>query len=490
MAAMIAPALIRTTSISIPVRKSWAYLLKGLHFSDATFVACTNFARGIVLSQLENLDRGTLILHDTDGSKRVFGAPASTGVFNQDLNGMASPLEKDQLHMKRAPTVELHIHSPSAWPRILLANDMGFAEAYMLGEISCSDLSAFFRLFILNSTVSTFSPLSTLISTITTPLHRLSNTKEQALLNAQSHYCQSNALFAAFLDPTMTYSAPLWLPLSDPGSAMDTLEAAQLRKLHYTIAAARIKAGDHVLEIGTGWGSFAIEAVRKTGCRVSTITLSSEQADVARQRVKEAGLEEKIEVLVCDYRHVPLPEGGRGRFDKLVSIEMIEHVGAEYLDTYFACVNRYLKVEGGIAVLQSSTIPEGRYEGYKRRTDFIQRYIFPGGHLPTVSALVGSIDRASKGRLVVEDIKSVSGHYVAALRLWRERFLDNWESVIRPALREKKPDMTDADMDVFKRKFVYYFGYSEAGFATKTLGCVSITVGREGAVELIDDIPM
>ena len=288
----------------------------------------------------------------------------------------------------------------------------------------------------------------------------------------------------------MTYSAPLWLPLSDPGSAADTLEAAQLRKLHYTIAAVRIKKSDHVLEIGTGWGSFAIEAVRKTGCRVLTITLSSEQADVARQRVKEAGLEEKIEVLVCDYRHVPLPEKGKRRFDKLVSIEMIEHVGAEYLDTYFACVDRYLKVDGGIAVFQSSTIPEGRYEGYKRRTDFIQRYIFPGGHLPRVSALVGSIDRASKGRLVVEDIKSVSGHYVAALRLWKEKFLGNWEKVIKPALREKKPGLIDAEIEMFRRKFEYYFCYSEAGFAAKALGDVSITVGREGAVELIDDIPM
>ena len=271
---MIAAALIHTTSILIPLWKSWAYLLKGLYFSDAIFVACADFARRIVLSQLQDLEHGTLILHDTDGSKRVFGAPASTDVFNEDLNGMASPLGKDQLHMKQAPTVELHIHSPSAWPRSLLANDMGFAEAYMLGEISCSDLPALFRLFILNSANPTSSTLSTLISTITASLHRLSNTKEQALANAQSHYCQSNALFAAFLDPTMTYSATLWVPLSDPRSAMDTLEAVQLRKLHYTITAARIKAGDHVLEIGTGWGSFAIEAVRKTGCRVSTIRLA------------------------------------------------------------------------------------------------------------------------------------------------------------------------------------------------------------------------
>lgn len=287
-----------------------------------------------------------------------------------------------------------------------------------------------------------------------------------------------------------TYSAPLWLPLSDPGSAIDTLEAAQLSKLHYTIAAARIKAGEYVLEIGTGWGSFAIEAVRQTGCRVSTITASSEHANLARQRVREAGFEEEIEVLVCDYRHTPLPVGGNGRYDKLVSIEMIEHVGAEYLDTYFACVDRCLKVDGGIAVFQCSTIPEGSYEGYKWRRDSIQRYIFPGGHLPTVSASVASIDRMSKGGLVVEDIKSVIGHYVTALRLWREKFLRNWEEVILPVLREKKPGMTDADMEVFRRKWVYYFSYSEAGLATKTLGDVSITVGREGAVVLVDDIPM
>ena len=470
--------------------ESWTSLLRISSLSDAMFAASTNVARRIVLQQLQTLNHGLLILHDTDGSEHVFGAPSNNGVRSRGFDAAAIPLEEGQLHKKRAPAIELHVHSPSAWRRIVLANDIGFAEAYMLGEVSCSDLPAFFRLFINVTTTFPASILSTLTSIITTPLHRLSNTKDQALSNAQSHYSLSNSMFAAFLDPTMTYSAPLWLPLSDPGSAIDTLEAAQLRKLHYTIAAARIKAGEHVLEIGTGWGSFAIEAVRRTGCRVTTITASSEQADLARRRVREAGFEGEVVVLLCDYRHVPLPHGGKGRYDKLVSIEMIEHVGAEYLDTYFACVDRYLNVDGGIAVFQCITMPEGRYEGYKRRRDFIQRYIFPGGHLPTVSLLVASIDRGSKGRLVVEDIKSVSGNYVMALRLWRERFLDSWEKVILPALREKKPGMTDTDMDVFRRKYVYYFSYTEAGFASKTLGDVSITVGREGTLELMDDIPM
>lgn len=156
----------------------------------------------------------------------------------------------------------------------------------------------------------------------------------------------------------MTYSAPIWLPVSHPDSGLDTLEAAQLRKLRYTISAARIKKSDHVLEIGTGWGSFALEAVRRTGCRITTLTLSSEQAALARERIEKAGLADRIEVLVCDYRHAPLPDMKRGRYDKIVSIEMIEHVGAAYLNTYFGCVDRYLKLDAGIAVFQSITIPK------------------------------------------------------------------------------------------------------------------------------------
>jgi cyclopropane-fatty-acyl-phospholipid synthase len=153
-------------------------------------------------------------------------------------------------------------------------------------------------------------------------------------------------------------------------------------------------------------------------------------------------------------------------------------------------VDRYLKTDGGIAVFQVITIPEGRYEGYKTRVDFMQRYIFPGGEMPTVSGLIASVDRASKGKLVVEDVKSVSGHYARALREWREMFLRRWEDDIKPALKGRKPDMTVVDMDIFRRKWEYYFSYCEAGFATKTLGDVSITVGREGAMELIEDIPM
>jgi cyclopropane-fatty-acyl-phospholipid synthase len=456
--------------------------LEWLPFSQTIRTVSADLARKIVLGQLPTLSHGTLVIHEPDGSKNVYGA----SLVSKITTSIISEEEK----LKRTPVVELRIRSPAAWTRMLFANDIGFAEAYMLGEITCDDLTAFFRLFILNASVFTHASalLSTINNTLTAPLYRLTNTTEQALLNAQSHYSLSNDVFASFLDPTMTYSAPLWLQLSDPASSTDTLETAQRRKLTYTIASARIKASDHVLEIGTGWGAFAIEAVGQTGCRVTTITLSSEQAILANERIRKAGLEKSIEVLVCDYRHVPLARNATEKYDKIVSIEMIEHVGPGFLDTYFQCIDRYLKVEGGIAVFQVITIPEARYEGYKSRSDFIQRYIFPGGHLPTVSGMVSSIDRASKGRLVVESITSVSGHYVRALREWREKFLAISDSDLANAL--KGTISHSVDIGLFRRKWEYYFCYCEAGFATKTLGDVSITVGREGATELIDDIPM
>jgi len=470
----------------------WASLFAWIPFSQTVCTTIGMATRQLILGQLPPLRHGSLTIHELGASKLVLGGQPITRETASSFASSAKtarPSENPQ-RPARALDVELYIHSPSAWTRILFSNDIGFAESYMLGEISCNDLPSFFRLMIFNSTTLTPSSniFSKLANMVTSPLYCLSNTPSQALLNAQRHYSLSNDLFAAFLDTTMTYSAPIWLPLSDPASANDTLESAQLRKLQYTITAARIQASDHVLEIGTGWGSFAIEAVARTGCRVTTITASSEQALLARERIREAGFESSIKVLVCDYRQVPIPPGGR--YDKVVSIEMIEHVGAAYLDTYFGCVERYLKIDGGIAVFQVITMPEGRYEGYKSRRDFIQRYIFPGGHLPTVSGLVASINGASNGRLVVEDVKSVSGHYVRALREWRKRFQDISDEALEKALKGTKSEMGKLEIGIFRRKWEYYFCYCEAGFATKTLGDMSITVGREGAMGLLDDIPM
>ena len=258
-------------------------------------------------------------------------------------------------------------------------------------------------------------------------------------------------MFAAFLSKDMTYSCPIWLPTSDSKSLLQTLEDAQNLKLQYFIQAAKIKATDHVLEIGTGWGSFAIAAVNTTGCQVTSLTLSHEQKELAEERIAAAGLQSHVEVLLCDYRALPTP--AEGLYDKVVSIEMLEAVGREYLDMYFACINKLLKKNGGIAVFQCITMPESRYEAYAKSEDFIRKYIFPGGHLPTVSQLVSSIDRGTKGTLVVDAILNIGGHYAKTLRLWGEEFERKFDSKIRPALLKEHKNMSDKDVEVFRRKW-------------------------------------
>ncbi len=251
----------------------------------------------------------------------------------------------------------------------------------------------------------------------------------------------------------MTYSCPIWAPVSleDAKPQLESLEDAQERKLRYFIDAAKIKQSDHVLEIGTGWGSFAIAAVKKTGCMVTSLTLSREQKELAEDRIQAAGFTDKVEVLLCDYRALPMPK--EGPYDKVVSIEMLEAVGREYLDKYFECIHRLLKPQGGIAVFQCITMPETRYEGYSKGEDFIRKYIFPGGHLPTVSQLVGSVERGSKGTLIVDAILNIGGHYAKTLRLWREKFERNFNNIIWPALMEEHEGMTLKDVELFRRKW-------------------------------------
>lgn len=258
-------------------------------------------------------------------------------------------------------------------------------------------------------------------------------------------------MFAAFLSNDMTYSCPIWQPLSSPKSRNESLESAQDTKLQYFIDSAKIQSTDHVLEIGTGWGSFAIAAVKQTGCRITSLTLSREQKELAEERIAAAGYTDNIEVLLCDYRALPTPK--EGLYDKIVSIEMLEAVGREYLDMYFQCINRMLKPEGGIGVFQCITMPEGRYEGYAKGEDFIRKYIFPGGHLPTVSQLIGSIERGSEKTLVVDALLNIGGHYAKTLRLWREKFEANFDSEIRPALLGEHEGMTKKDVELFRRKW-------------------------------------
>lgn len=205
--------------------------------------------------------------------------------------------------------------------------------------------------------ITLFSSLSGAISSIA----RNTNTLSNSLLNISAHYDISNDMFAAFLSKDMTYSCPIWKPRASPSEPEESLEEAQITKLNRYIDGAKIKPTDHVLEIGTGWGSFAIEAVRKTGCRVTSLTLSKEQKVLAEQRIHEAGFSSRINVRLLDYRKLP----DTVKYDKIVSIEMLEAVGQEYLGTYFAYINRLLKKDG-IAMFQCITMPEGRHEAYSK----------------------------------------------------------------------------------------------------------------------------
>ncbi|XXG95083.1 3'-5' exonuclease [Hypoxylon texense] len=439
-------------------------------------------AKPAVLSVFSKIAVGTLLLVDEPAGTRL--------VYGQRLTSKSLESTNGEYAVRKAggiPRVEIRVKDDAFWMRLLLFADMGFAESYMLGEFECADLSAFFQLFIVNrdemsNGITLFSSISGALSSIA----RTTNTLSNSLLNISAHYDISNDMFAAFLSEDMTYSCPVWRLPASHNEREETLEEAQMTKLNRYIDGAKIRSTDHVLEIGTGWGSFAIEAVRKTGCRVTSLTLSKEQKALAEQRIEEAGFSSRIDVQLMDYRNLP----GTVTYDKIVSIEMLEAVGQEFLSTYFACVDRVLKKKGGIAMFQCITMPEGRHEAYSKSEDFINKHIFPGGYLPSTMQLLNHISKESKGTLIVERVENIGGHYAKTLRLWREKFMVNFESQIRPALKAEHPYMTQQEIDVFRRKWEYYFTYCEAGFVTKTLGDVIITVGREGAMELMEDIPV
>ncbi|KAG7286949.1 hypothetical protein NEMBOFW57_006449 [Staphylotrichum longicolle] len=494
-----------------PIAQGAAYLRNKL--GNLAWDHSVAIARPAILSLFSGIEIGTLIIIDEPAGERlIFGNPLDTGTHpngttDKTPNGTAHLSNKRNTH--KPPHATLTITSPAFYPRLLLLADMGFAASYLLHEAACPDLTAFFRLFVLNrarlGNGTTWSS-SALVGTRARLLGVtnggtggwgsktiITNTPANALLNAAAHYDLGNDMFAAFLSRDMTYSCPIWKEETGRAEAReeegDGLEDAQMRKLRRVIERARISAADHVLEIGTGWGSFAIEAVKSTGCRVTSLTLSREQKGWAEERIEREGVGDRVEVLLMDYRDekLPVPEGG---YDKVVSIEMIEAVGKEFLGTYFGRVDRVLKRDGGIAVFQCITMPEGRHQAYSTREDFINRYIFPGGYLPSITQLLNHIAAASRGTLIVENVENIGGHYARALRLWNERFLAAFEDKIRPALIEEHPEMTEEEVEVFRRKWEYYFAYSEAGFLTKTLGDVIITVGREGAMELMEGIPL
>ncbi|PSK35080.1 hypothetical protein B9Z65_1663 [Elsinoe australis] len=461
-----------TTPLTAPIQALAGY---GASYAWPGFLS---LSRATILSLLQRINLGQLKITDVDGTVTVCGQEKIKPVAQQDRT------------IHSIPATELKVNKDVFWVRLLLFADMGFAESYMLGEVSCPDLTSFFQLFILNrESLSNGSTVTSALANKLAGFLRRTNTLHTARLNIAAHYDISNAMFETFLSEDMTYSCPVWLPKSDPRSASETLEEAQERKLMRFVDNARIKSTDHVLEIGTGWGSFAITAVRKTGCKVTSLTLSKEQKALAEERIAEAGFTDNIEVLLCDYRALPIPKDTAG-YDKVVSIEMLEAVGKEFLSTYFECIDKLLKKDGGIAVFQCITMPENRYEAYSKSDDFIRRYIFPGGHLPTVTQLTEAAREGSKATLIPEALENIGPHYAKTLRLWKEKFLENFDARIKPALLKEHRVMSESDVQLFKRKWEYYYTYCEAGFLAKSLGDVIITFAREGALEIMEDVPI
>jgi cyclopropane-fatty-acyl-phospholipid synthase len=340
---------------------------------------------------------------------------------------------------------------------------IGFGEAYMAGDWragSGTDLA------------DLLTPFASRLTTLIPPaLQRLrvfvdrrvpydhENTPDGARTNIAAHYDLSNDLFAAFLDPTMTYSSA-WFDNSEPIAAATRLEEAQLRKTDGILDLAGVQAGTRMLEIGTGWGTLAIRAAQR-GARVTTITLSHEQMRLARERVEAAGVSGLAEVRVQDYREI------KGEYDAIVSVEMIEAVGEAYWPTYFAALDRLL-APGGRAAIQAITMDHQRFLATRRSFSWIQKYIFPGGIIPSLQAVDDAL--AAHTTLRVTRQRELRAHYARTLRLWRERFLDHW-----PHIHAQGFDET------FRRIWEFYLAYSEAGFRSGYLGVSQLQMTREPA---------
>jgi cyclopropane-fatty-acyl-phospholipid synthase len=337
------------------------------------------------------------------------------------------------------PSAHIAMHNMACVPRILLKGDLALAEAYMEGDWSTDALPQLVELGIANLDV--FRPnrlLSSIIELAGRITHRKNaNTLDGSKRNIAFHYDLGNEFYSAWLDPSMTYSSALF----DPNES--DMKAAQERKYHKLAKSIDLSPGDRVLEIGCGWGGFAEIAARDYGAHVVGLTLSQEQAQFARERMNTQGLSDKVDIRLQDYRHVD------GKFDKIVSIEMFEAVGEENWPTYFRVLKERL-APGGRAALQIITIDQNAFEKYRRRIDFIQRYIFPGGMLPSKEALALEMSREG---LTLGDSHFFGSSYADTLMQWREKFLAAWPHIANMGFDQR-----------FKRMWLFYLCYCEGGF--------------------------
>jgi cyclopropane-fatty-acyl-phospholipid synthase len=390
------------------------------------------FAKRVLISRLEQITDGEIILR-AGQTQHQFGRATS-----------------------RCPlSVTVTVNHPGFYTEVVFGGSIGAGEAYMGGYWQSSDLTALMRIFLCNRQLldGMDGGLACLTIPIQKFLHRLSrNTVEGSRRNIAAHYDVGNEFFALFLDESLMYSNAIFMETSM------SLHDAQLARLKHICEKLDLKPTDHLLEIGTGWGGFAIYAAIHYGCHVTTTTISKKQYDLACQRVAAAGLSDRITLLFSDYRDLT------GPYDKLVSLEMIEAVGHQYFDSYFGKCSELLKSEG-MMLLQAITIADQRYESAKRSVDFIKRYIFPGSCIPSVTAMSESISRATDMRLF--HLEDIGPHYVRTLRAWRDNLYKNREQIRKLGYSNE-----------FFRMWEFYFCYCEGGFTERVISNVQMVLTK------------
>jgi cyclopropane-fatty-acyl-phospholipid synthase len=393
------------------------------------------FFRRRVLSLLAALRDCELTVVE-DGVSRTYGSPGTGEVLRATLT----------------------VKDPVLYRAMALNGSVGAAEAWMDGAWECSDLTALVRMLVRNRDLldRMETGLARLGGALLRAWHaRRRNSRGGSRRNIAEHYDLGNDLFRLFLDESMMYSSGIHRSADEP------LEAAQFRKLDRICRKLSLTPNDHLVEIGTGWGGMALHAARHYGCRVTTTTISKEQHALAVERIAAAGLSDRVTVLLEDYRDLS------GAFDKLVSIEMIEAIGHQFLDTYFAKVSSLLAPHG-LALIQAITIEDHRYERALRNVDFIQRYIFPGSFIPSVAAMTGAMARATDLKLF--NLEDIGPSYAVTLRQWRERFDARLDAVRALGYPER-----------FVRMWHFYLAYCEGGFLERSIGDVQLLLAKPGA---------
>lgn len=391
-------------------------------------------AKKLVIKLLQKLEKGYLVLHDSD----------ETYAFGEPLN-------------RASIKARVEVLDASFYTDLVFGGSVGAGEAYMSGYWSSPDLTSVIRVFALNMAIlNKMEKQQSWIGKLSLKVFHWfnRNSLQGSRKNISAHYDLGNDFFSLFLDPTRMYSAAIY------ENAQISLDDASIYKLKVVCDKLQLGPDDHLLEIGTGWGGLAIYAAKHYGCRVTTTTISREQREYALKRIQEENLQDKIEVLFDDYRVLS------GHYSKLVSIEMIEAVGHEHFSTYFDICSKLLKPDG-LMLLQCITIPDDRYYQAKESVDFIQRYIFPGGCLPSLSILHGLIAKHTDMQSI--DLQEIGEDYAQTLYHWRQAFIKRLDQVRQQGFDER-----------FIRMWDYYLCYCEGGFRERSIGTIQLLLAKPG----------